>query len=241
MKLTGLVGVPCREQGRWASFGNCLDDLILPPYVDIRRATNNSVAWARNMIAHEMLDRGAEWVFFLDDDQMFKPNVLMNILKHPEDIVIGHTLMRCFLNGESFFRPIWSNTELFLPPFPQRPRWDPVVEITLEANKMMRLTSGTGGGVLVRRRVFETMPFPWWTIGQIYPDMFWEDIWFCQEARKAGFEIWGDPDVMFGHVIPTTVWPYKDEDGNWATVLANGFQPFLLQPWTTVKVPKVMP
>ncbi len=138
--------------------------------------------------------------------------------------------MRMRLTGQ--FKPLWSDKELVVKD--GQAVWTPIDQIRLGANGLMPLCSGTGGGVLTRTSIFETIPQPWWQQGQIIADQFWEDIWFYQQARDHGFSVWGDPTVRFGHMSELTIWPHQQPDGSWATVLANGFEGFLVQPWPVV-------
>ena len=229
----GFIGVPCREQGRVSTFWDCLLRLTLPDGCSREPIVryNNSVAQARNQIAEEALKRGADWIFWLDDDMLFGRDVLMRLVQRPEAIVIGLTMMRC--TGDGVFRPIWSTQPMTPEPNSQRFLWHAAEEVVTGANGMMRLRSGTGGGVLTRRVVFDTLPAPWWQQGQYDPEMFFEDIYFYDKATEAGIEIWGDPSVRFGHYQPTVLWPHQRPDGSWSTVLAHGFDGFLEQPWPT--------
>lgn len=225
--LRGAIGVPCREQGRWTTFWECVQRLRVPSgvqLVDPIVRYDNSVARARNKIATEALAQDLDFVFWLDDDMLFGRDVLARLLSKPEDIIIGLTLSRCLIDGNSF-RPIWSDTEMV------KTEWVPVSEIKTGPNGLMPLLSGTGGGVLTRMGVFKLVSAPWWTIGQVDPEMFWEDIVFYQKMREAGVKIWGDPSVRFGHYQPSVVWPNQRPDGTWSTVLAHGFEGFLEQPW----------
>lgn len=223
----GAIGIPCREQGRWSTFWECVAQLDRPPGTELIIRYNNSVAQARNQIARQALDHELDWVFWLDDDLLFRRDVLTRMLRRPEQIVIGLTLMRCTRDGS--FRPIWSDR-------PVRSSahgmiWEVIREIRPGPNGLMRLSSGTGGGVLTRRAVFDTVPAPWWQMGQHDPEMFWEDIFFYERASAAGFDIWGDPSIRFGHYTPTVLWPHERADGTWSTVFGHGFEGFLEQPW----------
>ncbi len=234
MTERGFIGIPCREQGRVSTFWDCLLRLDLPegwsrePIIRY----NNSVGQARNQIAEEALKRGATAIFWLDDDMLFGRDALMRLVQRPEDIVIGLTMMRCTHDG--VFRPIWSNVPMENEPNSRKVIWKAVEAITTESNGLMRLRSGTGGGVLTRASVFEKVSAPWWQIGQYDPEMFFEDIFFYDLATEAGIEIWGDPTVRFGHYQPTVLWPHQRPDGTWSTVLAHGFDGFLEQPWPVV-------
>lgn len=243
-QLKIAIGVPCRVQGRWSPFWECLNKLQLPAgmawnrEVEVRTNYDNSVAKSRNNIARDAIKDGAEAIFWLDDDMLFRPHVLTQILTRPESIVIGLTMTRMrYTSAEegAQFRPIWSDTEVRIRP--EGVIWTPVQEIRTGPNGLMPLTSGTGGGVLTRIDVFDRIPAPWWRQGQLVPDMFWEDIYFYNEARRAGIQVWGDPFVRFGHMSDITLWPHQDpETGEWSTILADGFEGFLAQPWAVPEV-----
>lgn len=212
------IGIPCREQGRWTPFWQCVEDLERPEGLITRvyPEYNNSVAQARNNIVMEAMGRdGAQAIFWLDDDMIFEPDVLVKLLRRPESIVIGLTLMRCFIDHANMFRPIWSTKEF------DGHDYVPVDEIKTGANGLMELKSGTGGGVLTRRDVFDGTPKPWWQMGQFVPDMFWEDTFFYKRVRDYGFTVWGDPSVRFGHYSSMVIWPVDTPHG-WNAGLALG-------------------
>lgn len=219
--------MPCREQGRYTTFWECVNRLRVPAGVQLVEPIvryDNSVARARNKIAQEAINLDLDFVFWLDDDMLFARDVLARLLAKPEDIIIGLTMSRCLIDGEQF-RPIWADEEMV------GTDWKPVKAIKVGSNGLMPLLSGTGGGVLTRMGVFKLVPAPWWTIGQIDPEMFWEDIIFYQKMRAAGVKVWGDPSVRFGHYQPSVIWPNQHPDGTWGTVLAHGFEGFLEMPW----------
>jgi GT2 family glycosyltransferase len=223
------IGVPCREQARWTLFWQCLERLERPAGLVTRvyPEYNNSVAKARNTIVREAMGRdGAQAIFWLDDDLVFAPDVLLKLLARPEDLVLGITMMRCIIDGQPGFRPIWTTRDLDAAGF------HPVEEIVTGSNGLMKLMSGTSGGVLTRRAVFERTTGPWWQMGQLLePDMYWEDIFFYHKARAAGFDVWGDPTVAFGHYSSMVLWPMQTSDGTWQTGLAlGGWEVFLTQP-----------
>jgi hypothetical protein len=59
------------------------------------------------------------------------------------------------------------------------------------------------GWVLVKKGVFESLPYPWFapkrmSIGPM-EDMCSEDVAFCIDARELGYSIWVDPTIKVGH------------------------------------------
>ena len=60
------------------------------------------------------------------------------------------------------------------------------------------------GWVLIKRGVFESIPYPWFApklmkIGEDLEDMCSEDVSFCIDAKNAGYDIWVDPKIRVGH------------------------------------------
>ncbi len=225
----GIIGVPCREQGRWTPFWQCLDRLERPLGWRLDVQCNNSVAYARNVIAQRALDEGADHVFWLDDDLLFAGDVLLKLLARDQEIVIGLSLMRARRDSPGCsYKPLWSTQPLDYST--GYPVWHPINAIKPESNGLMPLLSGTGGGVLTATSVFQKVPPLWWTMGQIRADLYYEDIDFYRRCHEAGVSIWGDPEVKFGHIHAVAIWPHEDETG-WSTVIADGFEGFIKQKW----------
>ena len=61
------------------------------------------------------------------------------------------------------------------------------------------------GWVLIKKGVFESLTYPWFApqmqvfeSGEVQ-DMCGEDVSFCLDAIKEGYEIWCDPRIRVGH------------------------------------------
>ena len=103
--MAGVIGVPCGEQGRWSAFWGHLCDLERPPGTRVIPGRGSSVAANRNLIARMALDVGAEWVFWLDDDLVFRPDTLLRLLRHDVPVVVGLSVQR-----HADFEPLWLHT-----------------------------------------------------------------------------------------------------------------------------------
>ncbi len=223
MSLAGVIGVPATEHGRWSAFRACLTDLEKPPGWVVKECHGASEPRNRHEITVWALERGAEWIFWLDDDLLFYPTVLLKTLARQQPVVIGLSLFRRPTDGQ--FHPIWSHAGPN-----DGPLWEQVRTIRPGPNGLMRIGAGSNGGLLVHRSVFEAIGQPYW---RKHPDDPFEtstDIDFCWRAQRAGFTVWGDPSVTYGHIAHLAVWPYQ-QAGQWHTVIARGFEPALVVPW----------
>ncbi len=65
----------------------------------------------------------------------------------------------------------------------------------------LREVDATGAHCLLTNRVvFETMPFPWFKCNPRAGRGRGEDLYFCREAAKSGFQVHVDMSVMAGHM-----------------------------------------
>jgi hypothetical protein len=216
--VTGVIGIPCAEQGRWSAFWGSLCDLERPSGWKVVPGRGSSVASNRNLIVRRALHLGAEHVFFLDDDLVFNPKVLLRLLDRDVDAVVGLTLRR-----QPPFEPIWFHTNL--------PRQDCMVRVLPTDGALMPLAAATSGGLLVKTDVFRRIEPPWWTLGQFdgRRDEWCDDLDFCRKLEAAGVPLYGDPTVRFEHITNVNVVPHF-QDGRWMVVLARGGTPIVAMP-----------
>jgi GT2 family glycosyltransferase len=218
--MVGAIGVPCAEQARWSSFWGCLEELVRPPGWAVVPVRGSSVAANRNLIAKIALERGAEWVFWLDDDLVFKPDVLMKLLARHCEAVVGLSLRRV-----PPFEPLWFTENV--------PEQAYMLKTLPADDALVPIAAGTSGGLLTSRRVLEAVGHPWWTLGQFAgrEDEWCDDMDFCRRLTRAGVQLYGDPSTHFGHIMNCDVWPYKN--GTWNRALARNGQAFAVIPWET--------
>lgn len=140
----------------------------------------------RNLLAERSMEQGAEWLFWLDSDQVFPHDTLMRLLSRKVDIVGPNIARRSTPTGPTAGRltndgsrmlPVWTRPE------------------QAQASELEEV-DGLGFGIcLVSRRVFEAVPRPWF-------DNRNEDYLFCAKAKLAGFKVYCDHGLTadVGHV-----------------------------------------
>jgi cellulose synthase/poly-beta-1,6-N-acetylglucosamine synthase-like glycosyltransferase len=216
-----LIGVPTAELGRQNVFQESLDALIKPPNSAVCRVRGQSVSHNRNIIIETALKFKAKHIFFLDDDQVFPPDTLMKLLAHDKDYVVGHYCMRDF----PFRSVIFDDA-----------RPDGLVH-TYDMTKaphsgLVRIQASGAGGLLIKTdALLRTSPLlrrdgkkAWFTLGQLEPDMWCDDIDFCKLMREAEIKMYCDLGTPLGHITNATVWPFCN-NGKWGQVLdVNGIQ-----------------
>ena len=124
-------------------------------------------------------------VLFIDADVLPRRNTLERLKELDKDIVMGVYPMT--QKGEIK----WSVS-----------RDEPFSGIAIDDlhRNPFKICSGGFGVTLIKYEVFEALEWPYWK--KIYKPggiEMGEDIYFCEKARKAGYDIWCDPLVKCDH------------------------------------------
>ena len=177
--------------------------------IGMHRPAGTVVSWITGANIAKNLNDGldmlhGEWVWRIDDDQVFTPSTLMRLLAHDVDLVAPLVMHR-----KPPFEPVAYREQQpdgkFLP-------W----AMTDIPQYGLHPVAATGGsGLLIRRRVFEALEKPYFEIGQLKSDDLSEDLYFHQKARAAGFQAWLDVETSLGHLTPMVVWPLRGETEGW--------------------------
>src|SRR5688500_18622182 len=92
--MSGMVGVIANDTGRYSLFTVCLTSLRSPVNTIPEWALTSDRILGRNRVARACIEKGAEWLLFLDDDHVFSPGLLERLLSHEKPIVGSLYLQR---------------------------------------------------------------------------------------------------------------------------------------------------
>ena len=147
---------------------------------------------ARDIAAVKLLDSKHEYLVFIDSDLGWEGDAINQLISHKKDIVGGAYRIK-------------NDTELY-----------PVTYREAQG-KLIRANSLPGGFLCIHRSVIERMAgaYPSYKcvvkgafkrvpalFSRVLMDdrMVSEDIMFCKRAVAAGYDLWLDPDITFGHI-----------------------------------------
>lgn len=196
--MGGLIAVACGDTGRYSAFAEALARLDKPTGTNVLFAKGGDREVSRNKLVGVLLGGPYEWLLFLDDDSLFAEDLLTRLLAHQLDIVGG-----LYLRRDKPFSPIAYEDVL------DDGRLVPLDLRKHMSDALVPVRAVGTGAMLVRRRVFETMPGPWFR----RDDAMTEDMIFCLEC---GFPVHVDLAARVGHMTTATVWPSTADDGGWA-------------------------
>lgn len=124
----------------------------------------------RDVIVRQALDNNCTHLFQVDTDMMFGPNIINQLLAHDLDIV------GCRYNKR------------ILPP-----------QSTVKENitTLSEVPFVPSGLLMVKTDVFKNIGKPWFSF---MDDAESEDVYFCEKAKKHGYNIYCDPTIQVGHL-----------------------------------------
>lgn len=201
----GAIGVISSYLGRYREFDVCLSQVQAPNQSAILwhvgiNATLNLNETIRGMTKEH------QWLWILGDDHTFKPDILLNLLQRDVDVIVPLCLRRSYPHHHV----IHEGKEGFFGRAPYNFLNGKKGLIDLEGK-----TIGNAG-MLIKRKVLEAIPEPWFEIGKTHPEVMGSDLYFCHKVYEAGFKLFVDTDNPIGHISHMAVWPYQNEKtGEW--------------------------
>ena len=186
-----LMAVPLRNNYTHYRFAATLLTMQKVPIVEYMNTVRYIIHEARNLLVEKALEKGCTHVLFIDDDMIIPPDALVKLLEHDVDIVCGLAFRRLAPYDPCIFT-IHEEKDVY-----------PIEVI----NKGLVDIDACGSAfILIKTKVFKKMPKPWYVWGDkslgIYEDKggLGEDISFSLRAKRMGFRVCCDTDVILGHI-----------------------------------------
>lgn len=161
-----------------------------PGYFQLIDAPRLMTPVARNAIVEKALELGSDYLLFIDDDMIIPPDGLIRLLNHDKDIVCGLAFQRIAPHYPCIFRNVGEDI------FP--------MEVVRQG--LFEIDACGSAFILISMEVFKKMPKPWYVFADksmgIYVDKggLGEDISFSLKAKRLGFEIFCDTDLIVTHL-----------------------------------------
>lgn len=188
-----LIGMPTRNLVQ-AQTVTTLFSLSGTPGVRITLAVRlgSVIADKRNKICQDALAMGADYVFFVDSDVQFAPDTLSRLMALNKDVV-----------GAMYFRTYHPYQPNLTEKVTKDGKTLLLVPETWEREKPFKCWSVGTGTMLIKTSVLRALQKElgneWFRFGHIDGIPAGEDVFFCNEAGKAGFEVWCDPTIKTYH------------------------------------------
>jgi methyltransferase family protein len=197
-----LIGVPTQENAKYAAFYDYWNQIDRFEGTLHMFSRGQSPAKNRNMMIQGALDNDCTHVLFLDDDMIFKPDILKKLIEHDKDVVTGLYPMRNFPHYPVAFDKRFANG------------FNRHVHLKPEVNGLVEITNCGFGCVLIKTEVFKALKKPWVTLGELEADGWCDDIAFFNKVADAGFKMYCDTSVIVDHMMTIHV-GFRRVDDAW--------------------------
>lgn len=164
--------------------------LSKPPGTAIAGVVRSMPDYARNSLVEQALKFGYDYIFFLDDDMVPEPDLLVHLLK--------------IMESDSSISVLSPFAYRRLPPYlpcvfrlRQDGKYDP---IDSRDEGIIDVDATTMASTLVRSSVFRSVSFPWFEFKDGGEIRFSEDITFCRKVKEAGLRICVDTNRECLHI-----------------------------------------
>lgn len=159
-------------------------------HVDFQFFYGYNIDQVRNLIAHYAEQNNYDWVFWVDSDIAFPPDTLVKLLAHQKDIVAGVYRQR--------------KPEQILEVFNHAYR--PYSDVRVLTPTPFKVGAVGFGCTLTSMKVLRDLEYPQFDYHRAIAaeDTLSEDVDFCQKAKKRGYDIWVDSDILCDHHGKTT-------------------------------------
>lgn len=188
-RLTGkvMIAVPSRNNSWWSDFGLSLAAMTAATAYEapnvamvLDNTFGTGLAMNRIKLCKVAIERGCTHVLFLDDDMRIPMHTLMMFLAHRKDIVAANCARK------------------ELPPRSTAKNFDGNCVWTRKNDTKLEEVLSVGTAVmLISTDMLKKLPQPWFS--EVYkPEdgtSIGEDVYFCNLARKHGFQVWIDHDI----------------------------------------------
>lgn len=222
--MSGSVGIAADVLGRYTAFTESLMYLHKPVNTAVEWRKGADRGRSRNSLVEASLERGSEWMLFLDDDHAFPPQILNIMLSRELPVVAALYLQRT----DPFLPIAYSHKD-------ENGMYVPLDLTDCPQHGTVPVYAAGTGGMLIRSEVFHQIPGPWF----VHTTQHSEDIYFCELLHEHGIPLALDLNARLGHIAVVTVapdWVTPDNGGpeQWAAGLR-------ISPSAIAHLPIVMP
>lgn len=217
-KACVLIATMCNTTSIPTAFADAREHVIKPPkYATTRVWDSNGIVAMRNHAVQAFLEAPEfTHLWMLDNDMLYPPESLEVLVRDDKDIVSGWACGRVLRRVPNRTEPTFLNT-FWKKAKTGRFRMDITMKMPGPPG-LYRCGQVSFGGVLIKRKVLANMPRPFFSDAHHEKDAkgdsnrVSEDIFFCVRAAEAGFQVWCDTRLKYGHLIESAVYPVQLDD-----------------------------
>ncbi len=181
---TVLIALPVADRMCVETVMSLLNFVHHPGPIDlmVNIVSTTVINFARNDLVETAIKQKADYLAFIDADQVFNADYVSRLIAHDKDI-IGCPIVKRGV-------PYTINISM------KQPNGIYAACSHFPEDKLFEVDGIGMGFVVIKTKVFEKIEKPWFDFSQ----KLGEDLYFCGKAKEAGFKIWAEPRLEVGHV-----------------------------------------
>jgi hypothetical protein len=158
---------------------------------------------SRNILRKKVLDEGYDYFLSLEQDVIPPKDIIERLLKHKKKIITGVYYTIYKFNGVENVRPLlWGE----VPGQEDKMRF---LNEEVKKDQVIEIKACGLGVILMHRDVLEKISF-----GLDENLNSFDDMVFCQDAKKNGFKIYADTSIKCKHLIKGMDWEAIEKEEN---------------------------
>lgn len=141
---------------------------------------------SRNLLRKKTIDEEYDYFFSLEQDVFPQKDTIKNLLEHGKDIVTGIVMAAHNVNGQNKVMPmVWVQSN-------ELGKMRYATKEELQSARLLEIFACSLSCVMISRKALEKIEFR-------YEGEAFDDIFFCEDARKNGYKIYADTKVRPVH------------------------------------------
>ena len=204
-----LIAVPTFENIYPDTFKSIYDLDVSDHDVMFEYVRGYDCATARNRIAQKALDLETDYVLMVDNDVVLPKDALINLLDNQKDVCLGFYAHR---DADNIYRGRTCVCKLrdeigndyFNYPLESEYTAEELRELRNNNQYKIRIHGGGMGCALIKTDIFKKIEYPWYDWVNYKGKsrgMLSEDLYFCEQCKKAKIPIYTDSRVNCGHML----------------------------------------
>lgn len=203
--MSVVIATPCKDNELATKFCKDLVNMVAYSWMhglkvhQMGTTERMVVHWARNDLAKLCRDHINEYtgekfthILWLDDDQVFTPDMLVYLARHDLDVVSA------LYFGRGQHLPV-----AYVKDFnDDKYKHYPLIEVP---PRLCEVDAVGFGGLLMRRDLLDRLEEPWFDFNRAG-----EDIYFCVHAKEQGVRIYLDGSFQMGHIGEPRIITHED-------------------------------
>ena len=156
---------------------------------------SKNLAGVRNALVKQAMNAGATHILMMDTDQTPEKDLIEKLLKNLIEndlLIVGGKVHRRY--------PNWDPLLLRLDK--EKNKYYSVSDEEWTNNELVEVDATGCGCLLIDLKLFDIIPFPWFKEGELTEEgkPIGEDVYFCEQIRKANIPIFVNTKVKIGHL-----------------------------------------